>query len=200
MHWTCRKPLGASELTVPLVSMSTLSAPLLSSSTSPDVLGPGDVVLFLQDLASRFDDPNELAEVLGPVVRMMLLTHPSLWRLEGLAGADNTWRGILAGLEALVSIKSIAIMITQLPEWNPPHANAHNFEHLSLMGPLLRLGVFDREWVRCHFSKRHKYILTDVNQPYVGNTYFSNPEKRHKGEIDSFFASLRGTLKTLQVR
>jgi hypothetical protein len=142
-----RKPLGPFELVNPLLSISALSAPLSNAPTA-DVLGPTDVEQFLQDLARRFevDDQIELEDVLGPVVRQLLF-HPSLFRKEGLAGGDSSWRGVVGGLGALVSVKSIAIMITKMEEWIPSTANAANFEIISLMGPLCRLGVFAREWV-----------------------------------------------------
>ena len=139
--------LGPGELVAPLVALSTLSAPLLSISGSTQyALEPSDVEPFLQDLARRFEPDNEIDEILGPVVRALCF-HESLSRPEGLAGGDASWRGVIGGLEALVNVKSIANMIPRLPEWNPPNAVAANIETLSLFGPLLRLGVFDREWV-----------------------------------------------------
>ena len=102
--------------------------------------------LFLQDLARRFEPDGELASVLGSTVNL-LLHHESLLRPEGLGGADAGWRGVISGLEALVSVKPIAVMITQLPEWNPQDATAPDFEFKSLLGPLLRLNVFGKEWV-----------------------------------------------------
>lgn len=84
--------------------------------------------------------------MLGPVVRGLCF-HESLFRPEGLAGGDASWRGIIGGLEALVSIKSIATMIPRLEEFNPPDAEAYNIESVSLFGPILGLGVFEREWV-----------------------------------------------------
>ena len=143
-----RRPLGPCELVTPLLSLSALSAPLLSTPiSSPDTLTSSDIEHFLQDLARRFEPDNEIDGVLGPVVRQLLL-HPSLFRPEGLGGGDASWRGVVSGLEALVSIKSIAVMITRMEEWNPTNATASTFEKLSLMGPLCRLGVFGREWVR----------------------------------------------------
>ena len=42
--------------------------------------------------------------------------------------------------------------------------------------------------------------LPDIRpQPAIAQTYFSNPEKRTRADIDSSNASLRGTLKSLQV-
>lgn len=131
----------------PLVSLSSLSTPLLSGSTTFSVLSPTEVEPFLQDLAHRFGQDDELEGVLGEVV-LKLCHHPSLFRPEGLAGSDSTWRGVLSGLEALVGIKPIALMITRSPNWNPSDAAANNFEFLSLFGPILRLGIFSREWVR----------------------------------------------------
>lgn len=84
--------------------------------------------------------------MLGPVVRAICF-HESLFRPEGLAGGDASWRGIISALEVLVSVKSIANMITRLPDWNPPNAQPQTIEVVSLFGPLLRLGVFEREWV-----------------------------------------------------
>ncbi|KIL63235.1 hypothetical protein M378DRAFT_79950 [Amanita muscaria Koide BX008] len=172
--------VGAQELVGPLLSLSALSAPLLSApSASPNTLTPSDIEQFLQDLTRRFEPDNELDSVLGPVVRGLLF-HESLFRPEGLGGGDAGWRGVISGLEVLVSIKSIATMITRMEEWNPPNVTAFNFEAKSLLGPLVRLGVFPREW------------------PGIAQMYFSEPEKRTRNDIESSFASLRGTLKSLQ--
>ncbi|KAG7088410.1 hypothetical protein E1B28_012407 [Marasmius oreades] len=174
------REVGSIELVAPLLSLSALSAPLLSaSSTSPNTLGPSDIEQFLQELAVRFEPDNEIDGILGPVVHDLLF-HPSLFRPEGLAGGDSSWRGVVGGLEALVSVKAIATMITRMPEWIPPGATAANIELTSLMGPLCRLGVFSREW------------------PKISTTYFSDAEKRTREDVESSYASLRGTLKSLQ--
>ncbi|KAJ3770697.1 ubiquitin conjugation factor E4 [Lentinula raphanica] len=174
------RPLGPPELVTPLLSLSALSTPLYTNNnTSSNTLSPSDIEQFLQDLARRFEPDNELEDVLGNVVRQLLF-HESLLRPDGLSGAVTTWRGVVGGLEALVSVKGIAVMITNMPEWNPLNANAANFETLSLMGPLCRLGVFTREW------------------PIIAQNYFSEPEKRSPQDLESSYASLRGTLKSLQ--
>ncbi|KAH9841644.1 ubiquitin elongating factor core-domain-containing protein [Rhodofomes roseus] len=173
------KPLGPTELLTPLLSLSALTGPLLSSSaTSANTLGPAEVEPFLQDLVKRFEPDNEIDGVLGPVVNQLCF-HESLFRPEGLAGGDGSWRAVISGLEALVNIKSIAVMITRLQFWNP-EATPVTFERVSLLGPLLRLGVFDREW------------------PAIANTYYSKPKDRSQADIGSSTASLRGTLKSLQ--
>ena len=143
--------MGPIELVEALISVSSLATPLLSNSTSSSILAPSDVEQFLQDLARRFEPDNEIDEILGPVVRGLCF-HESLKRPEGLAGGDTSWRGIISGLEVLVSVKSIANMIPRLEEWNPMDASAHDFENRSLLGSLLRLGVFEREWVSYFLS------------------------------------------------
>ncbi|KAF8139503.1 ubiquitin elongating factor core-domain-containing protein [Mycena galopus ATCC 62051] len=174
------RPLGPPELVAPLLSLSALSAPLLGSSTSsPNTLTPSDIDVFLQDLTRRFEPDNEIDGVLGPVVKQLLF-HECLFRPEGLGGGDAGWRGVVGGLEALVSIKGIAVMITRMEEFNPPNATAATFEQVSLFGPLCRLGIFGREW------------------PGIAVAYFSEPDKRSRDDIESSNASLRGTLKSLQ--
>lgn len=116
------------------------------ASSSQSVLYPSDVDPFLQDLVRRFEPDNELDGILGPVVSALCF-HENLFRPEGLAGGDASWRGIIGGLEALVGVKSIANMITRHEAWNPQDAQPHTIENVSLFGPLLRLGVFQREWV-----------------------------------------------------
>ncbi|KAI0789740.1 ubiquitin elongating factor core-domain-containing protein [Abortiporus biennis] len=174
------RTLGPSELVAPLLSMSSLSTNLLANSTTPTgVLAPTDIEQFLRELAVRFEPENEIDGVLGPVVRSLCF-HPSLFRPEGLAGGDASWRGIIGGLEALVNIPIIARMIPRLEDWNPPNATANDFEFKSLFGPLLRLGVFEREW------------------PSIAVTYFMHTEGKPATDMESATASLRGTLKSLQ--
>jgi ubiquitin conjugation factor E4 B len=111
------------------------------------VLYPSDIEPFLRDLARRFEPDDEIDDILGPVVRELCF-HESLFRPEGLAGGDASWRGIIGGLEALISVKSIAKMFTRHEDFNPADAQAQTIEFASLLGPLLRLGVFRREWVK----------------------------------------------------
>ncbi|KAF8501083.1 ubiquitin elongating factor core-domain-containing protein [Russula emetica] len=174
------KDAGPQELVNVLLSLSTLSTGMYGGSTpTPNSLLDFEIPQLLQDVVYRFDSEDGLAEVLGPVV-IKLLTHPSLFREEGLAASDPQWRGVLTGLEALVSHKQIANMITKMDEWNPADATAVTFETKSLMGPLLRLNVFSREW------------------PYITKMYFSNMDNRPAVDVESSRSSLRGTLKSLQ--
>ncbi|KAG2153094.1 ubiquitin elongating factor core-domain-containing protein [Suillus bovinus] len=178
--------LGSYELLSPLLSLSALSMPLYASTTtSQTTLAPAEVQPFLQDLAARFTDPDELLNTLSTLVRQLVartLAIPS----EGIGGSggDSAWRGVIGGMEALVGVKPIAEMITRMPQWLGEgfgvEVTAANFERLSLMGPLLRLGTFSREW------------------PGIAQTYFSDPTKRSRADVDSSNASLRGTLKSLQ--
>lgn len=73
-------------------------------------------------------------------------------------------------------------MITRLDEWNPEGATAANIERLSLMGPLCRLNIFGHEW------------------PTISESYFGDLDRKGRADVESSTASLRGTLKSLQVR
>jgi ubiquitin conjugation factor E4 B len=108
-------------------------------------LDSSDVERFIQELAQRFEN-DDLESVLGPVIKGLLFSE-CLFRSEGLAGGDAGWRGVISGLELLVSIKSVAVLITQMPEFNPPDATAPTIEKTSLLGPLCRMGIFGKEWV-----------------------------------------------------
>ncbi|KXN88270.1 Ubiquitin conjugation factor E4 [Leucoagaricus sp. SymC.cos] len=171
--------LGAPELVKPLLSLSALSAPLLAGpAADPNVLDSSDVEQFIQELAQRFQG-DDLEGVLGPVIKGLLFNE-CLFRPEGLAGGDAGWRGVISGLELLVSIKSIAILITQMEEFNPPDATAPTIEKVSLLGPLCRLGIFGKEW------------------PDIAKNYFVEAEGRRRADLESSYASLRSTLKSLQ--
>ncbi len=147
-HVITSKEVGPQELVNIFLSLSTLSTGIYGSSTpSPNGLADFEVPRFLQDIIQRFGPEGGLAEILGPVIAKLLF-HPCLFREEGLAASDPQWRGVLTGLEALVAHKEIAAVITKMDEWNPSDATAATFETKSLMGPLLRLNVFSREWVR----------------------------------------------------
>ncbi|KAH8989635.1 ubiquitin elongating factor core-domain-containing protein [Lactarius hatsudake] len=174
------KEVGPQEFVDVLLSLSALSTGMYGGSTpSPNSLADFEVPRLLQDIIQRFDPEDGLAEILGPVVTKLLF-HPCLFREEGLAASDPRWRGVLTGLESLVDHKQIAIMITKMDEWNPADATAVTFETTSLMGPLLRLNVFSREW------------------PHITKLYFSNAETRPAMDVESSQSSLRGTLKSLQ--
>jgi ubiquitin conjugation factor E4 B len=170
--------LGAPELVKPLLELSALSGPL-SSAPASTLLTPPEVGPFLQDLSARFHPSGELADVLGPVFTA-LLTTPALANPAGLVAPDAAWRRILAALDALLSVRGAPDALTSLPNWCPADASAADFEHRALLGPLLRLGTFAGEW------------------PYIANTYFSDIERRTRADVDASWASLRGTLKSLQ--
>lgn len=129
-----------------MLSLAALGPLYGSSESNPNALGASDINAFIQELANRFEPDDEIDGVLGPVVKALLF-HESLFRPDGIAGVDAGWRGVIGGLELLVSIKSIAKMITRMEEWIPANTLPQNFERMSLMGPLCRLGLFSREWV-----------------------------------------------------
>lgn len=141
-----RRQIGAPELVKPLLFLSALSVPLLSSpAADPYSLDSSDVGQFIQELVRRFEN-DELERVFGPVIKTLLF-HESLFYPEGLVSGDAAWRGVISGLELLVSNRSVAVLITQMPEFNPPDATAPTIEKTSLLGPLCRLSIFGKEWV-----------------------------------------------------
>jgi ubiquitin conjugation factor E4 B len=181
-----------------LLSLSALSTGMYGGSVpTPNSLVHSEIPQLLQDIIHRFAPEDGLADVLHPVV-IKLLFHPCLFREEGLAASDPQWRGVLTGLEALVAHKQIAMMITKMDEWNPADATAVTFETTSLMGPLLRLNVFSREWVR-EGANADRCGTEASHQPYITKMYFSNVETRPAVDVESSRSSLRGTLKSLQV-
>lgn len=97
----------------------------------------------------------------------MLCFHPSIQRPEGIAGGDSDWRSIVAALECLTSIKGIASIVPDLPDWCPEDAGAPDLEFRTLLGPLLRLGVFSREWVQVSI-----YISLSIVAYRIGSLKF----------------------------
>jgi ubiquitin conjugation factor E4 B len=127
------------------VSHSAFSDPL--SSTPSRSLTPSEVDVFLHDLARRFEPDNEIDGVLGPVARLLFF-HEGLLRPEGLIDVDSRWRRVASAIEAFVSVKGVAAMVTRMDEWLPPTTSGAIFEKASLMGPVCRLGIFGGDWVR----------------------------------------------------
>jgi len=111
----------------------------------PYTLDSSEIGQFIQELTRRFEN-DELERVFGPVIKALSF-HECLFRPEGLASGDAAWRGVISGLEMLVSNRSVAILMTQMPEFNPSDATAVSIEKTSLLGPLCRLSIFGKDWV-----------------------------------------------------
>lgn len=115
------------------------------SAPSSELLSTSEVLPFLNDLVQRWEEDG-LQDVLGSVVRSLAF-HPVL--KHGFFESSNQWRGIAAALQELVTIKPIARMVTNMDEWNVSGScPANELEERSLLGPLFRMGVYAREWVR----------------------------------------------------
>ncbi len=161
------KKLGYHELLAPLLSLGG-SVPLLSSNSSSPTLESHEVEPFIQDLARRFeDDPSDLESTFRDIIQQGIL--PVIIKdvngLGSTASGPASWRAGVAAIETLVSVKSIAAMasksssiymhfglirlfkVTRLPTWCPS-TTAPLIERVSLLGPVARLSVFSREWVR----------------------------------------------------
>ncbi|CCA73755.1 related to UFD2-ubiquitin fusion degradation protein [Serendipita indica DSM 11827] len=158
------KPLGGAELLPPLFALA--SANSVFSATSPMaqdlILDPSsELQPFLSDLAKRFHQDG-LEEVLGGVVRSVAFSpHLAVGMVHTTATLSSTavnptsWRSAVAALECLFSIKPIAAMITTLPQWNPDIwnqetrtgvKNGSDHEKSSILGMVMRLGIFARDW------------------------------------------------------
>lgn len=115
------------------------------AAPSSELLSTSDVLPFLNDLVQRWE-ADGLQDVLGGVVRSLAF-HPVL--KHGFFEPTSQWRGIAAALQELVIIKPIARMVTNMDEWTvPDDCPANELERRSLLGPLFRMGVYAREWVR----------------------------------------------------
>ncbi|KZS93697.1 hypothetical protein SISNIDRAFT_485310 [Sistotremastrum niveocremeum HHB9708] len=148
--------------------LKILFAPLCLHIYPGGLINIDEFPLSLTDLQRRFQiaDGHVLGRILVPVLR--------------LASGDNGWRNIVPGLEASAATKAIARMFTNPEEWCPENSSTSSFERSSLLGPLIRLGVFQWEW------------------PTISKTYFSEPEKRTRADVDASNTSLRATLHNLQ--
>ncbi|KIO29369.1 hypothetical protein M407DRAFT_70531 [Tulasnella calospora MUT 4182] len=175
------KEAGPKELVRPLLGLATSSLlTSLSNTASPaDQLEPSDMEQFITDIAARFDGDG-LEDVVGPVFSELadLIRRDA----QGLAGtgAENGWRAGLLALEGLVAVKPVAAAMTRLPNWNPSGLTAAFIEHLTLLGAPARLSIFTREF------------------PRIGTTYFSDPEKRTRSDVEGSNNNLRATLHVLQ--
>jgi ubiquitin conjugation factor E4 B len=177
--------------------MNTLVGPYGGEAHGDSLNGP-EIDRLISDLQTRFPGEDDgLDDILGPLIRLLLL-HPSLALPEGLSAGDAGWRAILTGLELMVKHRSICNMITRQNEWCPEGEDAANIEKTSFLGPLLRLGVFAREWVRVISCPT--WLDRIVPQPSIAKSYFSNPQARSRNDVESSNSSLRSTLNTLQVR
>jgi len=137
------KPLGSDELLPSLIALGTANT--MFSAPSCELLSTSDVLPFLNDLVQRWE-ADGLEEVLGGVVRSLAF-HPVL--KHGFFEPSNQWQGIAAALHELLTIKPIARMVTSMDEWTvPDNCPTDQLERRSLLGPLFRMGVYAREWVR----------------------------------------------------
>ncbi|GLB45696.1 putative ubiquitin elongating factor core [Lyophyllum shimeji] len=175
------RPIGRPEVINAILSLRPATDPYQTSPSELRLhsLTQPEIEQLLRELADRFEDGDRIDGILGPVVEGLVF-HESLFRPEGLFNRDSHWRGVVKCLEVLVSVKSIAMMMTRMKEWNPAHATAATFEKVSLLGPVCRLGMFPDEW------------------PTISKSYFLAPTKRTGRDIEWSLITMRETLNTLQ--
>jgi len=114
-------------------------------------------------------------------------------------------------VQTLSEVKGVAACLPTVDGWDPstaPGAAAPMLEYRSLLGPLLRLSAFPDGAVRPSPSSRpppSSWARPDSLsfpslQPNLPLAYFPEPSTMGRGNIDSASASLRGTLRGVQVR
>lgn len=93
-------------------------------------------------------------------------------------------------LACLFGIKPIAAMITRLPEWNPEIwseetgkgvKNGKEHEKESILGMILRIGIFARDW------------------PAVLSSYYKDFDSMNRKDRDASDTTLRSSLSNLTV-
>jgi ubiquitin conjugation factor E4 B len=120
-----------------------------------------ELLPFLHDLASVLAD-DTLRDVLTPTLSLFFQEWYKISPSPDILGRD--WRMYLGAISALAQVKGIASSVSQgpaavsndahdsqLPQlavWMAPNATAARLEWQSLLGPLTRLSVFPREFVR----------------------------------------------------
>jgi ubiquitin conjugation factor E4 B len=144
-----------------------------------------EVHLFLTDLGKRFPSKDDgLDLILVPLYRLLLF-HPSLFRPEGFAGGDSDWRSVVGGVAVIAEHSKVFASVLGAAEdflgGADGEISARELEMSTLLGPLARLGVFEREW------------------PVIAKTYFENAQGKTRADVESSNAGLRATLNSLQV-
>ncbi|KAG8849515.1 hypothetical protein FRC20_002284, partial [Serendipita sp. 405] len=190
------KPLGVEELLPSLYALNSSPSIFGSSSESSVLLNPStDLVPFLTDIGNRFYQDG-LEDVLGEVVRRVVfgrnlaagMVHTTATLPQGMS--PSGWRSSVMAMECLCSIKPIAAMITSLPEWNPLPwngetgsgvRNGNEHEKGSILGFVMRLGIFARDW------------------PMVLEAYYKGFDQMSLRDKEASDASLKATLNNLQL-
>ncbi|CDH50642.1 ubiquitin conjugation factor e4 [Lichtheimia corymbifera JMRC:FSU:9682] len=127
---------------------------------------------YLVELVARFSDDG-LDQIIGSA--LVIISS----RLQNMNILDD-YKSSLRALTNLCENKTIAGMITSLPEFDPSHAAAHNIENISLLGPFLSLTAYpDRS------SK-------------VAENFFQNAEERYSADIESCMNGIRATIHNIQ--
>lgn len=192
------KPLGPTEF-IPLL--------VPSQSTSSHVLTASDVPSLLNDLAIRFTpsaandfEDASLHLIVGPVLETLGRDLFSSRSDIGGGGEGKTgWRESLGALTNLTEVKGVAGALPLTSIWSPASSvfGAPGIEVVTTLGPWLRLSAFPDSFVRPHSPC--KISADHILQPAIAKTYFPNPSEMSRGDVESAWSNLRGTLRGLQV-
>lgn len=106
---------------------------------------------FLVDVIGRAVELDFLVDLLG-----MLFPAISA-RLHGLNLHNPQYGSYLTIWETLVSVKAVAAIFSQIPGFSPPDAsNSLDYEHKTLLGPLLRLSPLEENAALSSFAGGNK--------------------------------------------
>lgn len=176
-----------------------------------------DLPALLADLTRRFSPSAEngfesgLEDIVGPIVQSVA-SSVFLSKCDIGGGGQSQdgrgWRESLQVLLSLTSVKGIAAVLPLVPSWDatsiPGRSTAPALEIFSLLGPFLRLSVFPDTFVSSLLLAAPKHGCADqcpsLPQPSIAQSYFPSPGSMTRGDIESASASIRGTLRGVQVR
>ncbi|KAI8149698.1 ubiquitin elongating factor core-domain-containing protein [Fennellomyces sp. T-0311] len=127
---------------------------------------------YLVELVARFADDG-LDAILGSALVIIS---------QRLRNADvlGDYKPSLQTLTYLCENKTVAAMITTLPEFDPVDATARSIEEVSLLGPFFRLSAYPD------------------SAPKVAENFFKNAEERYSADLESCMNGLRGTVHNIQ--
>ncbi|WVR06922.1 hypothetical protein IAU60_003958 [Kwoniella sp. DSM 27419] len=177
------KAVGPAEFLPLLLSVTAATEskgdPLLSNpqqvaaQVKPGALSGAELLPFLNDLSAGF--PSEtMADVITPTLSLFFQEWYKITPTPDIMGSE--WRRYLGAVAVLVQVKGIAGLLPTLPIWIAPDVTAPKLEWQSLLGPLIRLSVFPRE-----FSSLFNILNSIIR---------ASPESR-EGVLDLFSTTLR---------
>ncbi|KAM0754000.1 hypothetical protein T439DRAFT_298470 [Meredithblackwellia eburnea MCA 4105] len=192
------KQLGALELRSLLIP-ALGSTPAATAFTKASGLQSTDLPALLQDLATAPDSETGVVPVISTLITRSgqeLVAgkldigggkgnQPAGSAATGATGAvgEIPWLQHVAALQSMTEVKAVAAAFPLVSNWDTTLAQGATppqIEFFSLLGPFLRLSTFPDAF------------------PGIASAYFPNPIDTPRGNLESAFGSLRGTLRMVQ--